>query len=218
MSNKPKSASVFQFRLRDPGDDGTETALPKTPRPAVVTETPDRPPALDLTGKPTAETVGHGSAVHFARLTPDGRTAFTRDGIKPILNEWDVTTGQLRRRLDVPADASQGLHFATDGRTLFAVARDRTLRTIDLASGRETRRTPIGSGGPHGPRAAVAFPDGAMVEMGGEAYLIWEGAVRAWTPGGYTLARRTPTGRLRVLTPRSICATIAAGYRPAVAL
>ena len=65
---------------------------------------------------------------------------------------------------------------------------------------------------------ADELPDGAMVEMGGEAYLIWEGAVRAWTPGGYTLARRTPTGRLRVLTPRAICATIAAGYRPAVAL
>ncbi len=65
---------------------------------------------------------------------------------------------------------------------------------------------------------ADELPDGAMVEMGGEAYLIWEGAVRAWTPGGYTLARRTPAGRLRVLTPRAICATIAAGYRPAVAL
>ncbi len=66
--------------------------------------------------------------------------------------------------------------------------------------------------------AADELPDGAMVEMGGEAYLIWEGAVRGWTPGGYTLARRAPAGRLRVLTPRAICAAIAAGYRPAVAL
>jgi len=65
---------------------------------------------------------------------------------------------------------------------------------------------------------ADELPDGAMVEMGGEAYLIWEGAVCGWTPGGYTTARRGPTGRVRVLTPRAICATMTAGYRPAVAL
>ena len=62
------------------------------------------------------------------------------------------------------------------------------------------------------------LPDGAMVEIGGEAYLIWDGGVCGWRPGGYTLARRAPSGRLRVLTPRVICAAIAAGYEPAVAL
>jgi hypothetical protein len=65
---------------------------------------------------------------------------------------------------------------------------------------------------------ADELPDGAMVEMGGEAFLVWDGGVRGWTPGGYTLARRVPSGRLRVLTPRVICATIASGYEPAVAL
>jgi hypothetical protein len=65
---------------------------------------------------------------------------------------------------------------------------------------------------------AADLPDGAMVEMGGEAFLVWDGGVRGWTPGGYTLARRAPRGRLRVLTPRLICAALAAGYEPAVAL
>ena len=65
---------------------------------------------------------------------------------------------------------------------------------------------------------AHELPDGTMVEMGGEAYLIWDGGVRGWRPGGYTLARRPPSGRVRVLTPRVICAAIAAGYEPAVAL
>ena len=65
---------------------------------------------------------------------------------------------------------------------------------------------------------AQELPDGAMVDVGGTPFVVWEGAVRGWTPGGYTTARRAPAGRLRVLTPRAVCATIAAGYEPAVAL
>jgi hypothetical protein len=65
---------------------------------------------------------------------------------------------------------------------------------------------------------ADRLPDGAMVELGGAAFLVWRGALRGWTPGAYTLARRAPEGPLRVLTPRAICAAMAAGYRPSVAL
>jgi hypothetical protein len=64
-----------------------------------------------------------------------------------------------------------------------------------------------------------ALPDGAMVELEGGAYLVQDGALVYWTFGGYGyrdplhLDGATP---LDVLTPRSIVATIRAGYEPAV--
>jgi hypothetical protein len=68
-------------------------------------------------------------------------------------------------------------------------------------------------------RARLAdLPDGAMVELGGAAFLVWDGALRGWTPEGYGSARRGPDGPVRVLTPRALCAAIAAGYAPAAAL
>jgi len=62
-----------------------------------------------------------------------------------------------------------------------------------------------------------ALPDGAMVARDDEAWLKWDGALLAWSLGGY--ARRVPvTGDLEctVLTPRSTVAALRAGYRPAV--
>lgn len=62
-----------------------------------------------------------------------------------------------------------------------------------------------------------ALPDGAMVARDDGAWLKWDGALLAWSLGGY--ARRVPvTGDLEctVLTPRSTVAALRAGYRPAV--
>ncbi|HEX2502757.1 MAG TPA: hypothetical protein VHK00_02350 [Miltoncostaeaceae bacterium] len=61
---------------------------------------------------------------------------------------------------------------------------------------------------------AGALPDGAMVEVGGAAHLVRQGRIAMWTPAGYGPAGVAPAGPVRVLTPRAIVATIAAGYRP----
>lgn len=64
------------------------------------------------------------------------------------------------------------------------------------------------------------LPDGVLVTLSKgskHAYLLWEGQILAWSPGGYVGGRSRPTGEeVTVLTPRSTVAAIQAGYIPAV--
>jgi hypothetical protein len=56
------------------------------------------------------------------------------------------------------------------------------------------------------------LPDGVLVDRGG-AFLIWQGALRPWSPRGYgppELARAAE--RVTVLTPHATVAAIARGY------
>ena len=58
------------------------------------------------------------------------------------------------------------------------------------------------------------LPSGAMVAADdGHAYLVQDGMVYRWTPGGYTGGERWPPDtRCRVLTPRSIVRALTRGY------
>lgn len=58
----------------------------------------------------------------------------------------------------------------------------------------------------------AALPDGAIVEVGGAAHLVWGGRLRPWGPAGYGVAAGPPAGPLTVLTPRAIVGAIEAGY------
>lgn len=62
---------------------------------------------------------------------------------------------------------------------------------------------------------AAALPDGTFVavEAAREAFLLWQGGLWRWTPGGYVERRAAPAGLLAVLTPRSIVRALAGGYR-----
>lgn len=63
----------------------------------------------------------------------------------------------------------------------------------------------------------VNLPDGAYVALDGAAWLLWGGDLHAWSDSGYGRRRPRPArGTLAVLTPRSIVAVLAAGYRPGV--
>lgn len=67
--------------------------------------------------------------------------------------------------------------------------------------------------------ACNILPDGVIVTpaKGGDAYLLWNNALRHWTPAGYDARRPIkPTMIVNVLTPRSIVLAIAAGYVPIV--
>ncbi|HEY3733971.1 MAG TPA: hypothetical protein VGL63_08650 [Streptosporangiaceae bacterium] len=78
---------------------------------------------------------------------------------------------------------------------------------VDRSRRKLTRRMP-----------AAELPDGVMIRLvGGGAGLLAGGRVRPWSFGGYGIpADVGGTGVAEVLTPPSIVAAIAAGYRPMV--
>jgi hypothetical protein len=62
-----------------------------------------------------------------------------------------------------------------------------------------------------------SLPSGVMVRVGEEPFLVREGELLPWSPGGYgpasSLAGETT---VTVVTPRATVAVLAAGYRPVV--
>jgi hypothetical protein len=62
------------------------------------------------------------------------------------------------------------------------------------------------------------LPNGSFIDWGGGAWLLWDGLVRKWSPGGYAAGIPAPGGKVAVLTPRSIVASFYAGYVPEVRL
>lgn len=63
---------------------------------------------------------------------------------------------------------------------------------------------------------AASLPSGTFVEWDGDAYLVWDRALRRWMFEGYNDVRRLPAGEVTVLTPPSVVRTFAAGYVPRV--
>jgi hypothetical protein len=67
--------------------------------------------------------------------------------------------------------------------------------------------------------AAESLPDGCFVELldhPDTPWLLWQGLLHRWTPARYSATTLLPQGPVNVLTPRSIVAALAAGYRPSV--
>ena len=60
------------------------------------------------------------------------------------------------------------------------------------------------------------LPAGSFVELDGAAWLLWNGALHAWTPAGYTERRAATPGMVTVVTPRCIVAVLGGGYQPLV--
>jgi hypothetical protein len=61
------------------------------------------------------------------------------------------------------------------------------------------------------------LPAGTMVGHLDEPYLIGDGEMAAWTPGGYRDPVPLPAGEVAMLTPRTTVRILAAGYRPLLA-
>jgi len=74
--------------------------------------------------------------------------------------------------------------------------------------------------GPFGKRTRVAaiesLPDGAYVALDGRAWLVLHDALLLWSPDRYVDRKPRPSGEATVLTPASIVAVLAAGYRSGV--
>jgi len=64
-------------------------------------------------------------------------------------------------------------------------------------------------------RRIDTLPDGAMIALEGEAFAVQGTHLLRWTPSGYDRVRPRPRGsQVDVLTPPSIVAVLARGYRP----
>ena len=62
------------------------------------------------------------------------------------------------------------------------------------------------------PMPLERLPDGAMVQAGGDSYLIAAGRALRWSFDGYS-ASGLPEGEVRLLTPPSTVRALVAGYR-----
>ncbi len=60
------------------------------------------------------------------------------------------------------------------------------------------------------------LPDGAYVALDGQAWLVWDSNMFAWSDSGYVRRRPRGRGEVDVLTPRAAVAILAAGYRPTI--
>jgi hypothetical protein len=63
------------------------------------------------------------------------------------------------------------------------------------------------------PDPVERLPDGAMVALDGESYLVAQGRALLWSPAGYREAQRALAGAM-LLTPPSTLRALSAGYRP----
>ena len=91
-------------------------------------------------------------------------------------------------------------------RDVHAPDMDAVLHRERIASGKMLHPLPV---------PLAKLPDGAMVQAGGESFVIVQGSALKWTPSGY----RKAEGALRdvmLLTPPSTVCAFAAGYRPVV--
>jgi hypothetical protein len=101
----------------------------------------------------------------------------------------------------------QALWKARHGEPADADSMDARLHDERLAGKKKrTYRAPIGD-----------LPDGTYVALDGTAWLVWGKCLHAWSDSGYVRKRARPSqGEVEALTPRSIVAILAAGYRPGV--
>ena len=61
----------------------------------------------------------------------------------------------------------------------------------------------------------AGLPSGTMVDIGGGPWLVHDGRLLAWAPGGYAeRPGEVPRGPVTVITPQVTVAVLAAGYRP----
>jgi len=109
------------------------------------------------------------------------------------------------RRKDAETFAALWPDPPNPGRRARAADMDRVLHSERL-HGRLKRKHP---------RSIEDLPDGAMIEFDGFAWAVRGKSLLRRTPAGYRERRRRPGGiEVSVLTPPSIVAVLAAGYRP----
>jgi len=117
--------------------------------------------------------------------------------------------------------------FAAGHRPCFECRREEAQRFAGLFSGKPKRASaPAMDKALHAQRLdgnakrthrhkVDTLPDGTMIAIGGNAFVVRGERLLPWMPSGYGRARARPRGlHVDVITPPSIVAVLAGGYRP----
>jgi RNA polymerase sigma factor (sigma-70 family) len=125
------------------------------------------------TGTPGRKLTADAWSAHDLAFSPDGQTlAVAYDG-PPAVWVWDVSSGEVRRKIPVPQDggrnAPASVAFAPDGRTL-AAAVSRGVRRWEVATGKEL---PALDGPKEGVSRCGFSPDGKLVIASGVDGSVW---------------------------------------------
>ncbi|HKI30698.1 MAG TPA: hypothetical protein VKA46_02315 [Gemmataceae bacterium] len=90
------------------------------------------------TGKELFPVTGHAGGVQALVWSPDGKRLATSGVTDRSIIVWDAATGKILRQLPaLDMFASTLMQFAPDGKTLLSYGFDRTVRTWDVAEGKE---------------------------------------------------------------------------------
>ena len=115
---------------------------------------------------------GHTRPVQSVAISPDGKTALSGASDKTMLL-WDLTSGQIIRRLEGHSDEVQSVAFSPDGKTALSGSWDKMLVLWDVASGQLIHRF---EGHADKVNAAVFSPDGKTALSGStdKTLLLWD--------------------------------------------
>jgi WD40 repeat protein/serine/threonine protein kinase len=83
---------------------------------------------------PDVLTLNHGSRVHSAAFSPDGRTLATGNAEHTVML-WDAATGKLKQILKGHQGWVWSVAFSPDGRMLASGSEDRTVKLWDVSAG-----------------------------------------------------------------------------------
>jgi WD40 repeat protein len=146
-------------------------ALKPETKPEIKPETPETKPETKFDAKldpkfmPEWESIKCPSYSAVA-ITPDGKRAVTAG---PGFDVWDLTTGNLIKKISAGADDSAfgSVALSPDGSQALSITGDNLVRLWDLSTGRMVRSHSYGTGRPH----CVAWAGNGQVAAVGGKYL-----------------------------------------------
>jgi len=119
-------------------------------------------------GKELFPVTGHPGGTQALAWSPDGKLVATSGAVDRSIILWDAASGKIQRHLPAldPSWSTTYVQFAPDSKTLLSYGTDRTIRTWEVAEGKELRSFMTSPLAPNalavsrdGKRAAVAAAD-----------------------------------------------------------
>lgn len=110
-------------------------------KPAAVVRSPSE---IKLWGMSTGQELqtlpleGHGGGLVTVAFSPDGQLIASA-GSDPIIQLWDVATGQMVQQLKGHTERIASLVFSPDGTRIASASNDRTIKVWDAETGAETQ-------------------------------------------------------------------------------
>jgi WD40 repeat protein/serine/threonine protein kinase len=128
-----------------------------------------------VSGKEQLKLVGHTDTVASVAMSPAGELALSgaTGGIDHAVRRWDIThAGKQLQPLEGHTAAIRCVTFSKDGRRAFSGSADRTLRTWDLSTGKQTGQLDL----PRTTGMIAVSPEGRIAcdREGGGGMDLWQ--------------------------------------------